>query len=71
MTRLVAISNRVARPTGDTKQTGGLAVGILNQLLMCDSISFVPQDLIGPRFGGLEGREWRRLPFLDNYPRLS
>jgi len=32
MTRLVAVSNRVARPTGDTKTTGGLAVGILAAL---------------------------------------
>jgi trehalose 6-phosphate synthase len=32
MTRLVAVSNRVARPTGDTKSTGGLAVGVLSAL---------------------------------------
>jgi len=32
MTRLVAVSNRVARPTGDTKTAGGLAVGILSAL---------------------------------------
>jgi len=32
MTRLVAVSNRVARPTGDTKTTGGLAVGVLAAL---------------------------------------
>lgn len=32
MTRLVAVSNRVARPTGDTKSAGGLAVGILSAL---------------------------------------
>ncbi|MBT8441615.1 MAG: trehalose-6-phosphate synthase [Gammaproteobacteria bacterium] len=32
MTRLVAVSNRVARPSGETKPTGGLAVGILAAL---------------------------------------
>jgi len=32
MTRLVAVSNRVARPTGDTKTAGGLAVGVLSAL---------------------------------------
>ena len=32
MRRLVAVSNRVARPTGETKSTGGLAVGILAAL---------------------------------------
>ena len=32
MTRLVAVSNRVARPTGDLKSAGGLAVGVLAAL---------------------------------------
>ncbi len=32
MTRLVAVSNRVARPTGDMKSAGGLAVGVLSAL---------------------------------------
>jgi len=32
MTRLVAVSNRVARPSGETKSAGGLAVGILSAL---------------------------------------
>lgn len=32
MTRLVAVSNRVARPTGDIKSAGGLAVGVLGAL---------------------------------------
>ncbi|MFQ5635484.1 MAG: trehalose-6-phosphate synthase, partial [Gammaproteobacteria bacterium] len=32
VTRLVAVSNRVARPTGDTKSSGGLAVGLLAAL---------------------------------------
>ena len=32
MTRLVAVSNRVARPTGDAKSAGGLAVGLLAAL---------------------------------------
>jgi len=32
MTRLIAVSNRVARPTGEAKSAGGLAVGVLAAL---------------------------------------